>query len=101
MHIASLNFANSFLFFCRNGKNGFFKFTCVNTYRDGNCLNVAQTKFEIPYLSFPPSEIDFALPAKFTLPCRLLPIIVARRQERTICHILDKFIDKVVAFLRI
>jgi len=64
-------------------------------------LNVAQTKFEIPYLSFPPPEIDFVLPAEFTLPSRLLPIIVTRRQERTICHILDKFIDKVVAFLRI
>ncbi len=33
---------------------------------------------------------------QLTLPYRLRPIIVARRQDRIICHILDKFIDKVV-----
>ena len=50
------------------------------------------------YLMFSSSKCYLTLSAEFTLPCRFLPIIVARSSEWFTHHILDKFIDKVVAF---
>lgn len=59
--------------------------------------------FIIPCLDLPlpSSEMNLALPAKFTLPSRLFPIIVATTEWEVTDNIIYQLIDKVVSLIRI
>ncbi len=59
--------------------------------------------FIIPCLDLPlsSSEMNLALPAKFPLPSRLFPIIVATTDREFTDNIIYQFIDKVVSLIRI
>ena len=59
--------------------------------------------FIIPCLDLPlsSSEMNLALPAKFPLPSRLFPIIVATTDREFTDNIIYQFIDKVVSLVRI
>lgn len=52
-------------------------------------------------LPLPSSEMNLALPAKFTLPSRLFPIIVATTEWEVTDNIIYQLIDKVVSLVRI
>ena len=52
-------------------------------------------------LPLPSSEMNLALPAKFTLPSRLFPIIIATTEREVTDNIIYQFIDKVVSLARI
>ena len=52
-------------------------------------------------LPLPSSEMNLALPAKFTLPSRLFPIIVATTEWEVTDNIIYQLIDKVVSIVRI
>ena len=52
-------------------------------------------------LPLPSSEMNLALPAKFPLPSRLFPIIVATTDREFTDNIIYQFIDKVVSLIRI
>lgn len=52
-------------------------------------------------LPLPSSEMNLALSAKFTLPSRLFPIIVATTEWKVTDNIIYQFIDKVVSLIRI
>ena len=59
--------------------------------------------FIIPCLDLPlpSSEMNLALPAKFTLPSRLFPIIIATTEWKVADNIIYQLIDKVVSLVRI
>ena len=59
--------------------------------------------FIIPCLDLPLplSEMNLALPAKFPLPSRLFPIIVATTEWEVTDNIIYQLIDKVVSLVRI
>ena len=59
--------------------------------------------FIIPRLDLPlpSSEMNLALPAKFPLPSRLFPIIVATTEWEVTDNIIYQLIDKVVSLARI
>ena len=59
--------------------------------------------FIIPCLDLPlpSSEMNLALPAKFTLPSRLFPIIVATTEWKVTDNIIYQLINKVVSLVRI
>ena len=59
--------------------------------------------FIIPCLDLPlpSSEMNLALPAKFTLPSRLFPIIIATTEREVTDNIIYQLIDKVVSLIRI
>ena len=59
--------------------------------------------FIIPCLDLPlpSSEMNLALPAKFTLPNRLFPIIVATTEREVTDNIIYQLIDKAVSLVRI
>ena len=59
--------------------------------------------FIIPCLDLPlpSSEMNLALPAKFTLPSRLFPIIIATTEREVTDNIIYQLIDKVVSLARI
>ena len=59
--------------------------------------------FIIPCLDLPlpSSEMNLALPAKFTLPSRLFPIIIATTEWKVADNIIYQLIDKVVSLARI
>ena len=59
--------------------------------------------FIIPCLDLPlpPSEMNLALPAKFPLPSRLFPIIVATTEWEVTDNIIYQLIDKAVSLVRI
>ena len=59
--------------------------------------------FIIPCLDLPlpSSEMDLALPAKFPLPSRLFPIIIATIEWKVTDNIIYQLIDKVVSLIRI
>ena len=59
--------------------------------------------FIIPCLDLPlpSSEMNPALPAKFTLPSRLFPIIVATTEWKVTDNIIYQLINKVVSLVRI
>ena len=59
--------------------------------------------FIIPRLDLPlpSSEMNLALPAKFTLPSRLFPIIVATTEWEVTDNIIYQLIDKAVSLVRI
>ena len=59
--------------------------------------------FIIPCLDLPlpSSEMNLALPAKFTLPSRLFPIIVATTEREVTDNIIYQLIDKAVSLVRI
>ena len=59
--------------------------------------------FIIPCLDLPlpSSEMNLALPAKFTLPSRLFPIIVATTEWEVTDNIIYQLIDKAVSLVRI
>ena len=52
-------------------------------------------------LPLPSSEMNLALPAKFPLPSRLFPIIVATTEWEVTDNIIYQLIDKVVSLARI
>ena len=52
-------------------------------------------------LPLPSSEMNPALPAKFTLPSRLFPIIVATTEWKVTDNIIYQLINKVVSLVRI
>ena len=52
-------------------------------------------------LPLPLSEMNLALPAKFTLPSRLFPIIVATTDREVTDNIIYQLIDKAVSLVRI
>lgn len=52
-------------------------------------------------LPLPSSEMNLSLPAKFTLPSRLFPIIVATTEWEVTDNIIYQLIDKVVSLVRI
>ena len=52
-------------------------------------------------LPLPSSEMNLALPAKFTLPSRLFPIIVATTDREVTDNIIYQLIDKAVSLVRI
>ena len=52
-------------------------------------------------LPLPSSEMNLALPAKFTLPSRLFPIIVATTEWEVTDNIIYQLIDKAVSLVRI
>ena len=52
-------------------------------------------------LPLPSSEMNLALPAKFTLPSRLFPIIVATTEWEVTDNIIYQFINKAVSLVRI
>ena len=52
-------------------------------------------------LPLPSSEMNLALPAKFTLPSRLFPIIIATTEREVTDNIIYQLIDKVVSLARI
>ena len=59
--------------------------------------------FIIPCLGLPlpSSEMNLALPAKFPLPSRLFPIIVATTEWKVTDNVIYQLIDKVVSLVRI
>lgn len=59
--------------------------------------------FIIPCLDLPlpSSEMNLALPAKFPLPSRFFPIIVATTEWKVTDNIIYQLIDKVVSLVRI
>ena len=59
--------------------------------------------FIIPCLDLPlpSSEMNLALPAKFPLPSRLFPIIIATTEWKFTDNIIYQLIDKVVSLVRI
>ena len=59
--------------------------------------------FIIPCLDLPlpSSEMNLALPAKFPLPSRLFPIIIATTEWKVTDNIIYQLIDKVVSLIRI
>lgn len=59
--------------------------------------------FIIPCLDLPlpSSEMNLALPAKFPLPSRLFPIIVATTEREFTDNIIYQFIDKIISLVRI
>ena len=59
--------------------------------------------FIIPRLDLPlpSSEMNLALPAKFPLPSRLFPIIIATTEWKVTDNIIYQLIDKVVSLARI
>lgn len=59
--------------------------------------------FIIPCLDLPlpSSEMNLALPAKFPLPSRLFPIIIATTEWEVTDNIIYQFIDKIVSLIRI
>lgn len=59
--------------------------------------------FIIPCLDLPlpPSEMNLALSAKFPLPSRLFPIIIATTEWKFTDNIIYQLIDKVVSLVRI
>lgn len=59
--------------------------------------------FIIPCLDLPlpSSEMNLALPAKFTLPSHLFPIIIATTEREVTDNIIYQLIDKVVSLVRI
>lgn len=59
--------------------------------------------FIIPCLDLPlpSSEMNLALPAKFPLPSRLFPIIIATTEWKVTDNIIYQLIDEVVALVRI
>ena len=59
--------------------------------------------FIIPRLDLPlpSSEMNLALPAKFPLPSRLFPIIIATTEREVTDNIIYQLIDKVVSLIRI
>ena len=59
--------------------------------------------FIIPCLDLPlpSSEMNLALPAKFPLPSRLFPIIIATTEWKVTDNIIYQFINKVVSLVRI
>ena len=59
--------------------------------------------FIIPCLDLPlpPSEMNLALSAKFTLPSRLFPIIVATTERKVTDNIIYQFINKAVSLVSI
>ena len=52
-------------------------------------------------LPLPSSEMNLALPAKFPLPSRLFPIIIATTEWKVTDNIIYQLIDKVVSLVRI
>ena len=52
-------------------------------------------------LPLPSSEMNLALSAKFTLPSRLFPIIIATTEREVTDNIIYQLIDKVVSLARI
>ena len=52
-------------------------------------------------LPLPSSEMNLALPAKFPLPSRLFPIIVATTEWKVTDNIIYQLINKVVSLVRI
>ena len=58
--------------------------------------------FIIPCLDLPlpSSEMNLALPAKFPLPSRLFPIIIATTERELTDNIIYQLIDKVVSIVR-
>ena len=52
-------------------------------------------------LPLPSSEMNLALPAKFPLPSRLFPIIIATTEREVTDNIIYQLIDKVVSLARI
>lgn len=52
-------------------------------------------------LPLPSSEMNLALPAKFPLPSRLFPIIIATTEWKVTDNIIYQLIDKVVSLIRI
>ena len=52
-------------------------------------------------LPLPSSEMNLALPAKFPLPSRLFPIIIATTEREVTDNIIYQLIDKVVSLIRI
>ena len=52
-------------------------------------------------LPLPSSEMNLALSAKFTLPSRLFPIIIATTEREVTDNIIYQLIDKVVSLIRI
>ena len=59
--------------------------------------------FIIPCLDLPlpSSEMNLALPAKFPLPSRFFPIIIATTEWKVTDNIIYQLIDEVVALVRI
>ena len=59
--------------------------------------------FIIPCLDLPlpSSEMNLALSAKFPLPSRLFPIIIATTEWEVTDNIIYQFIDKIVSLIRI
>ena len=59
--------------------------------------------FIIPCLDLPlpSSEMNLALSAKFPLPSRFFPIIVATTEREVTDNVIYQFIDKVVSIVRI
>ena len=59
--------------------------------------------FIIPCLDLPlpSSEMNLALPAKFPLPSRLFPIIIATTEWEVTDNIIYQLIDKIVSLIRI
>ena len=59
--------------------------------------------FIIPCLDLPlpSSEMNLALPAKFPLPSRLFPIIIATTERELTDNIIYQLIDKVVSLVRL
>ena len=52
-------------------------------------------------LPLPSSEMNLALPAKFPLPSRLFPIIIATTEWKVTDNIIYQLIDEVVSLIRI
>ena len=52
-------------------------------------------------LPLPSSEMNLALPAKFPLPSRLFPIIIATTEWKVTDNIIYQLIDKAVSLVRI
>ena len=52
-------------------------------------------------LPLPSSEMNLALPAKFPLPSRLFPIIIATTEREFTDDVIYQLIDKVVSIVRI
>ena len=52
-------------------------------------------------LPLPSSEMNLALPAKFPLPSRLFPIIVATTEREVTYNVIYQFIDKIISLARI
>lgn len=52
-------------------------------------------------LPLPSSEMNLALPAKFPLPSRLFPIIIATTERKVTDNVIYQFINKAVSLVRI